>query len=60
MSNNIMFVHESRPIRSLKEKYRIDKKLSMQRDVLKETYFCSIGFGEVFNKNALVKDETQM
>lgn len=54
MSNSMMFVRESKPMRSLKDKYRIDKTLSAQRDVLKETGFCSIGLGEFFGKNSSV------
>lgn len=45
--SSILFVMESKPMRSLKDKYKIDKKLSLQKDVLKETSFCSIGLGEL-------------
>lgn len=45
--SNIMFYKESKPIRSLKDKYNIDKKLSLQKEVLKDTGFNSIGFGEI-------------
>ena len=60
MSNSMMFVRESKPMRSLKDKYRIDKMLSVQRDVLKETGFCSIGLGDFLRKGSLATDETQM
>ena len=60
MSNSMMFVRESKPMRSLKDKYRIDKTLSAQRDVLKETGFCSICLGEFLRRSSLATDETQM
>lgn len=44
---NIMFDRDSKPMRSLKDKYRIDKKLSLQKIVLKETGFGGIGLGEI-------------
>lgn len=45
-----MYIYKSKPMRSLKDKYKIDKKLSLQKEVLKETYFNSIGLGEIKNK----------
>lgn len=60
MSNSIMFIHESRPMRSLKDKYRIDKALNIRKEVLRETGFCSVGFGECSAQKPSAFDETQM
>lgn len=60
MLKSIMFVSESKPIRSLKDKYRIDRMLSIQKDVLKEPGLCSVGLGEISIKNASTTDKTQM
>jgi hypothetical protein len=44
-----MYTHNSRPILTLKDKYKSDKKLSIQKEVLNETSFNGVGLGEIKN-----------
>lgn len=55
--NTIMYTHNSRPIRSLKDKYKSDKKLSIQKVVLNETGFNGIGLGEIKKGGSLTKSQ---